>query len=156
MNQKERRLLEEIQFNFPLSPRPYLEIARRIGFSEAEVISKTRSFKKKGIVRYIGAVFNLKALGFSSTLIAARVPTNRMKRAVKVINKYPQVSHNYLRDGEFNLWFTVSAPSASRLLGIVREIKKRAGIRDVLNLSPLRVFKIDARFKLLTSNQEAI
>jgi len=158
MSLKERRLLEELQSNFPITFRPYLEIARRFGLSEAEVITKTRAFKKRGVIRYIGAVFNLKRLGFSSTLIAARVPRSELKRAVKVINGYPQVSHNYLRNDKFNLWFTVVAFSKLELLNIIREIKKRVKLKNknVLDLRTLKVFKIDARFKLFTHNQKAI
>lgn len=148
MNKKEKRLLEELQFNFPITSRPYLEIAKRSGFSENNLIHKVRTLKKRGIIRYIGPVFNLNNMGFSSTLIAARLPEKKVKRAVRIINEYPQVSHNYLRDAEFNIWFTVTAPSHSRLLRIIREIKKRAGLKDILNLKTLKVFKIDARFKL--------
>ena len=73
---------------------------------------------------------------------------DRIETAVRIINEYPQVSHNYLRDAEFNIWFTVTASSHTRLLRIIREIKKRAGLKDILNLKTLKVFKIDARFRL--------
>ena len=148
MNKKEKRLLEELQFNFPITSRPYLEIAKRTGFSESSLLRKARTLKKRGIIRYIGPVFNLNKMGFCSTLIAARVPEKKIETAVRIINEYPQVSHNYLRDAEFNIWFTVTASSHSRLLRIIREIKKRAGLKDILNLKTLKVFKIDARFKL--------
>lgn len=158
MNQKEKRLLEVLQFNFPISPRPYLKIAKRIGFSEDDVIRKIRLFKKKGIIRYIGPVFNLNKMGFVSTLVAARLPKSRIKTAAKIINEYPEVSHNYLRDAEFNIWFTVTASSCSQLLRVIRDIKRKAGIqnKDFLNLNTLKVFKIDARFKLPSDNQTAV
>jgi len=148
MNKKEKRLLEELQFNFPITSRPYLEIAKRTGFSESSLLGKVRTLKKRGIIRYIGPVFNLNKMGFCSTLIAARVPGKKIETAVRIINEYPQVSHNYLRDAEFNIWFTVTASSHTRLLRIIREIKKRAGLKDILNLKTLKVFKIDARFRL--------
>lgn len=156
LSRKEIRLLEELQSNFPLTNRPYLAIARRIGLSEADLIRKIRALKRKGLIRYIGPVFDLKKSGFSSTLIAVRLPRTKIKKAVRIINEYPQVSHNYLRDDEFNIWFTITAPSSSRLLSIIREIKKRTGIKDVLNLQTLKVFKIDARFKLFANNQKAV
>ncbi|MFH1338564.1 MAG: Lrp/AsnC family transcriptional regulator [Candidatus Omnitrophota bacterium] len=158
MNKKEKRLLEELQFNFPITSRPYLEIGKRTGFSESGLLHKARALKKRGIIRYIGPVFNLNKMGFSSTLIAARVPESKIERAVRIINDYPQVSHNYLRDAEFNIWFTVTAPSRSRLLRIIREIKRKAGIKDkdILSLNTLKVFKIDARFKLSADNQRAV
>lgn len=159
MNQKEKTLLLKLQSDFPLVPRPYQEIGKKFGMTEKEVIDKLKNFKKKGIIRYIGGAFNLKKLGIKSTLIALSVPKKNLQKTVNIINAYPNVSHNYLRQDKFNLqncnngsrfnlWFTVSSRSKKKLLNIVNEIKKKTKSQNMLNLMTLKVFKIDARFKI--------
>jgi siroheme decarboxylase len=76
------------------------------------------------------------------------VPRKRLFQTVRIINSYPQISHNYLRNGKYNVWFTLSAGSASQLVKFFKEIKNKTGIEDVLNLETVKVFKINARFNL--------
>lgn len=144
---KDKLLLEKLQSNFPLTRQPYQEIAKRLGLKEQGVINKVNFFKRRGIIRYIGAIFDTRKLGLKSTLIAMRVPKEKIRRSVKIINKYPEVTHNYLRKDKFNLWFTLSAPSQKRLSKLIAQIKRKTGIREILNLATQKVFKIDARFK---------
>lgn len=148
LSQKNKLLLRELQSNFPLTCRPYQKIAERLGLTEEQVLEKARAFQNKGIIRYIGIVFNPRKLGIVSSLVALSVPGKNLSQAANIINSYPQVTHNYLRRDKFNLWFTLSAPSKSRLLKLVREIKRKTGVKNALNLATLRVFKIDARFKV--------
>lgn len=147
MNQKEQRLLSELQRNFPICLRPFQRLASKLGVSEPEVIKKTKELKKKGLIRYLGATFDLNKLGFRSTLIAMRVPPSKLKKAVMIINRNPGVTHNYLRKGGYNLWFTLTAP-AGKLARTIKRLKDRTGIEQMLNLSTEKVFKIDTRFKL--------
>jgi len=146
---RDRLLLRESQDNFPLVSRPYLEIGKRLRLSEAEVISRLKILKKKKVIRYVGGIFNTKKLGIRSTLVAMNVPKQRLQKVAGIINAYPQISHNYLRNGRFNLWFTLSASSRKELLRLVRQIQKRTKVDQVLNLDTRKVFKIDARFGLL-------
>ncbi len=148
LSQKNKLLLRELQSNFPLTRRPYQKIAEKLGFTEEQVLQKARAFKNEGIIRYIGVVFNSGKLGIVSSLVALSVPGKNLSEAANIINSYPQVTHNYLRRDKFNLWFTISAPSKARLLKLVREIKQKSGVKNALNLTTLRVFKIDARFKV--------
>ena len=148
MNKNDKSLLYELQFRFPLTPRPYLEVAKRLGLSEETVIKRIRAFKRKGIIRYIGSVFNSRKLGFESTLIAMSVPQKKLSRTVKTINNLRCVSHNYLRDdGDFNLWFTLTVPQG-KLFAVLKRIKRLTGIKKMLNLRSEEVFKIDTRFKV--------
>jgi DNA-binding Lrp family transcriptional regulator len=149
LKSKDRLLLRELQDNFPFSLRPYLDIGKRLRLSETEVINRVKALKKKKIIRYVGGIFDTKRLGIQSTLVAMSVPQERIKRVSKMINSYPEVSHNYLRNHKFNLWFTLCAPSKAGLLRLLGRIKKRTGISQTLNLATLKVFKIDARFGLL-------
>lgn len=144
----DRLILKELQDNFPIVSRPYAQAAVKFGLSEDELIRRIKSLKKRGFIRYVGSVLENRKLGVKSTLVAMSVPKKELARVVKTINSYPQVSHNYLREGEFNIWFTLSGSSRARLNGILRKIKQQTGITRVLNLNTVRVYKIDARFKL--------
>jgi siroheme decarboxylase len=148
LSKLDRLILKELQDNFPISSRPYAESCRKFGISEEELISKVKSLKKRKLIRYAGAIFETKKLGIKSTLVAIRAPRKSLSRVTRIINSYPQVSHNYLRAGVYNIWFTLSAGSASLLAKLLKEIKKKTGVADVLNLETVKVFKINARFNL--------
>jgi len=148
LSPKDKLLLRELQFNFPLVERPYLKIAAKLGLTEKQVIERTAIFKEKGIIRYIGCVFNLRKLGMVSSLIALSVRAQDLPKVTEIINAYPQVTHNYLRRDEYNVWFTLHAPSKNKLFKLIKEIKNKTAAKKVLNLSTLKVFKIDARFRL--------
>ncbi len=144
----DRLILKELQDNFPIVSRPYALAAEKFNLTEDELIRKVKDLKKRKLIRYIGATFENKKLGIKSVLVAMSVPEKDIQRVAKIINSYAQVSHNYLRAGEFNIWFTLSAPSASRLAGFLKQIKQRTGVAKMLNLPTVKVFKIDARFKI--------
>jgi DNA-binding Lrp family transcriptional regulator len=148
LTELEKRILKELQDNFPVSSRPYAESCRKFGLSEDELIRKVKSLKKRKLIRYAGAIFETKKLGIKSTLVAMRVPRKSLARVTRIINSFPQVSHNYLREGVYNIWFTLSAGSALKLAGLFKSIKKKTGITDALNLETVKVFKINARFNL--------
>jgi len=144
----DRLILKELQNNFPVSSRPFAEVCSKFDLSEEELIRKVRSLKRRKLIRYAGAIFETKKLGIKSTLIAMRVPEKSLPKVTKIINSYSQVSHNYLRNGEYNIWFTLSAGSKPLLAALLKEIKQKTAIEDVLDLETVRVFKINARFNL--------
>lgn len=156
LKQKDRFLLEELQSNFPLSSRPYSEIAKKLRLSERVVMNRLKNLMRKKIIRYIGGIFDTKRLGVESTLVAMSVPERRLEKVARIINAYPQISHNYLRDSRFNLWFTLSAPDKSKLENLLSDIRAKTGINQILNLSTVRVFKIDARFNLKSDRKPQI
>ncbi|MEW6457817.1 MAG: AsnC family transcriptional regulator [Bacillota bacterium] len=148
LDDTDRRLLELIQQQIPLSIRPYREIAAELGVQEAEVLERLVRLREAKIIRRMGGFFDSRKLGYTGTLCAMRVPGERIDGVAAVVNAYPEVSHNYLRDHEYNMWFTVLAPSAEAVQQIIDEIKTRAGIDHVLSLPAERVFKIKVRFKV--------
>ncbi len=148
LSELDKTILKELQDNFPVSSRPFAEVSGKFDLSEEDLISKLRSLQKRKLIRYLGAVFATKKLGIRSTLVAMSVPKKILSRVIRLINSYPQVSHNYLRSGEYNIWFTLSAASKPQLEALFKEIKKRSGVNKVLNLETVKVFKIDARFDL--------
>ncbi|SMB98135.1 transcriptional regulator, AsnC family [Thermanaeromonas toyohensis ToBE] len=147
MDELDRQLLNIIQEQFPLTPRPYLEIAQRLGISEGEVIARLKELKKKGIIRRIGAVFNLRKLGYVSTLCALKVPLERLEEVARIVNSFPGITHNYLREDEYNMWFTLIGPSRQHLEQVMNEIKIRTGLTDLLELPAERPFKIRVNFE---------
>jgi siroheme decarboxylase len=146
MEEKDRIILNEIQKKFPITHRPYLVLARKLKIGEEEIIERVQKLKDAGIIRRIGASFNAGAVGFSSTLCAARVLAERVDNFVAVVNAYPGVTHNYEREGEFNIWFTLIAPSRKRIKQILTEISRKTGVTDILDLPATKTFKISVDF----------
>jgi len=135
-------LLREVQKNFPLVSEPYKELGKRCGLSEEEVFEYLTKFKEEGLLRQISAIFNPQALGYRTTLVAASVPPQKIEKAAQVINAYPGVSHNYLRDHHYNLWFTIAIPPGKDPDKTVQRLLEEAKVSDYLLLPIKRVFKI--------------
>ena len=144
----DRAILNEIQSHFPIDSRPYAEVGRRVGASEAEVLARVVSMAEAGIIRRLGANFTSRKLGYTSTLCAARVAPESLDRFVAVVNRYPGVTHNYLRRHRYNVWFTLIAESAERLNRILEEISQAAEVEEILSLPAQEVFKIKVDFAL--------
>jgi len=141
----DRAILNEIQSQFPIVPRPYEEVGRRVGAPEAEVIRRVRAMVEADVIRRIGANFTSRKLGYTSTLCAAQVPAEKLEQFVAVVNRYPGVTHNYLRRHRYNVWFTIIAESEARLEQILQEISRASGV-EVLSLPAQEVFKIKVDF----------
>ncbi|MBU0986393.1 MAG: AsnC family transcriptional regulator [Proteobacteria bacterium] len=144
----DKAILNRIQSDFPITPRPYLAIADSLGFSEKEVLKRITRLKHKGIIRRIGGNFAPEKLGFVSTLCAAKVPEEKIDSFAETVNRYPGVTHNYQRDNLFNVWFTFIAPSMDIIEKNLEEISIETGITPILNLPSTRVYKIKAHFSL--------
>ncbi|MFI5332363.1 MAG: AsnC family transcriptional regulator [Desulfobaccales bacterium] len=141
----DKAILNEIQSHFPIASRPYEEVGSRVGAPEAEVMRRVQAMMDSGVIRRIGANFTSRKLGYTSTLCAAHVAEERLARFVEVVNRYPGVTHNYLRRHHFNVWFTLIAESAERLDQILAEISAASGV-EVLSLPAQEVFKIKVDF----------
>jgi DNA-binding Lrp family transcriptional regulator len=144
----DRAILNLIQSDFPITPRPYLTIAQRLGSSENDVIKRLNRLKKQGIIRRIGGNFVPEKLGFVSTLCAARVPEDKIQSFAMAVNRYPGVTHNYQRDNKYNVWFTFIAPSMNEIEENLENISRQTGIKEIINLPATKVFKIRAHFNL--------
>jgi DNA-binding Lrp family transcriptional regulator len=147
LDDTDRRLLNRIQSNFPITPRPYDDIGREMGLSEADVLARVARLRADGIIRRIGGNFSPDKLGFVSTLCAAEVPAAEVERFARAVNRYSGVTHNYLRDHHrFNVWFTVIAPSMEEIASHLAAIREETGVERILDLPATRVFKIRAKF----------
>ncbi|MCX5846550.1 MAG: AsnC family transcriptional regulator [Deltaproteobacteria bacterium] len=144
----DKKILNIIQKDFPIVAEPFKVVADKVGINEDEILERIARMKQEGIIRRIGAVFDSRKMGFVSTLCAARVPEERLKAFVEVVNSYAGVTHNYRRNHEYNVWFTFIAPDEETLAKSLDEIRDKTGINDVISMSATRTFKIDASFEL--------
>jgi DNA-binding Lrp family transcriptional regulator len=144
----DRAILNRIQSDFPMTSRPYMSVADEVGISEDDVLNRLARLKEIGIIRRIGGNFVPNKLGFVSTLCAAKVPEDMIESFSKVVNRYPGVTHNYLRDNKYNIWFTFIAPSMEVIEANLKNISTETKISDIINLPATKVFKIKAHFDL--------
>jgi len=148
MDETDKKILNILQKEFPLTEQPFLIVGERCGISEEETIRRVQKMKDEGIIRRIGAVFDGAKLGRVSTLCAARVPEEKIKSFVAVVNAHKNVTHNYRRNHEYNIWFTVSAADAKELEDFLADLKKKTAVTDILDMRAVRTFKINASFEL--------
>ncbi len=148
LDEIDRNILNMIQTDFPIDPRPYKVIAERLGLGEDELIFRVKAMKEAMIIRRIGGNFSPDRLGYFSTLCAAKVPEDKIDEFTRVVNSYSGVTHNYRRDHTFNIWFTFISPSRQTIQDSLNEISQKTGGVEILNLPATRVFKISANFKL--------
>ncbi|HEY2632550.1 MAG TPA: Lrp/AsnC family transcriptional regulator [Solirubrobacteraceae bacterium] len=140
----DRRLLNLMQGSFPIEPRPYLRVAGLAEIEESEAMARVKRLLEERIIRQVTPIFDTRALGYSSMLVAAKVDAENPHRAAQVINSHPGVSHNYLRNHEFNLWFTIATEPDSKLglEGTLQALAQEAGAESVRQLPTLKLFKI--------------
>jgi len=142
-----QEILSRIQKKFPLTPRPFKAIAEELGISEDEVITILQKEKSNNIIRQTSVIFDTKRLGYSSSLVAFKISKEKIGTAVKIINSHPGISHNYERNHEFNIWFTLAVPPDSKL-GIEKTLDilaKLTGAEDYIMLPTLKLFKISVK-----------
>lgn len=147
-------ILLRIQKNFPLVKRPFEVIAKELNMHEEEVISILQNAKKENIIRQTSAIFDTKRLGYQSSLVAFEIEEDKIDDAVKILNSHPGISHNYERNHNFNIWFTMAVAPDSKL-GLEQTIKilaKLTKAKDYIILPTLKLFKISV--KLDTTNKE--
>jgi siroheme decarboxylase len=144
LDELDKRLLNLLQGSFPIAPRPYAAVAELAGVPEEEVLTRTARLLDERIIREVTPIFDTRVLGYSSMLVAARVDPDNPWRAAKVINSHPGVSHNYLRDHDFNIWFTIATEPGSPLGldGTLEVLQRLTGAESVRQLPTLRLFKI--------------
>lgn len=142
MDQIDQQLLNEMQDRFPTVPAPFAALAARVGVDERTVLERLAALRASGILRQVSPIFDTKALGYATSLVAMRVPAERLQAAAEVVNAHPGVSHNYRRNHEFNMWFTIAVPPGSDLQAHVDALHEAAGAESTRMLPTLRLFKI--------------
>jgi len=146
MDDVDRRILSRIQKNFPLVERPFKTLADELGLTEKEMMDRIRRLKGDGIIYRLGASLDSRKIGLVSSLCAARVPEERIEDFVREVNRHPGVTHNYRRNHEYNVWFTMTARNYEEIESFLQRVSERTGVRDILNLPSLKIFKINVEF----------
>ena len=144
LDDTDRALLNLLQGSFPLEPRPFERIAQLANLSEPEILDRTDRLVENRIIREITPIFDTRALGYRSMLVAAKVDPEHPQRAARIINSHPGVTHNYLRNHDFNLWFTLAVEPDSPLgmQGTLDVLQQATGAESIRQLPTLRLFKI--------------
>lgn len=142
----DKRLLDEFQRGFPLTPRPYTALAEELDLDEDDVMERLRTLQDGGAVSRIGAIVAPQRAGWS-TLAAMAVPPDRMKAVADLVSAYPAVNHNYEREHRLNLWFVVTGPDEGSVGRVLEDIRSRTSI-DVLNLPMIEAYRLDLGFPL--------
>lgn len=137
-----RALLDLMQEDFPLAERPYAILGERLGLTEADTIERVQQAREAGVIRQVCAIYDTKALGYSSALVAMKVAPERLAHAAAVVNAHPGVSHNYRRNHDFNMWFTVAMPPGHDLDAVIDRLHVLTGAESTRPMPTLNLFKI--------------
>ncbi len=156
MDKLDKEILNEIQWTFPLVPRPYSEIAKKFGVSNEEIMQRLRTLKESGVVRQLSAIFDTRKLGYKSALVAMAIEPEKLELVANQVNKHPGVSHNYERNHEYNLWFTLAVPPGSELKSEIDKFSKLSGIKKIRLLPTIKLFKIGVKLEMVEDRKAEI
>ena len=148
----DKHLLEEIQQDIPLVNQPYRLMGERIGISEDQVLSTIKNLIANGYIRDISAIYNAAGLGYKSTLVA--LSTLEPDRTAAEISLYPGVSHNYFREHDFNIWFTLTIPEDLSFEKVIDDILINAEYRNYRILPSIKTFKIGVNFRFSSDKKK--
>jgi siroheme decarboxylase len=150
LDETDKRLMNLLQSSFPLEPKPFALVAAEAELEVGDLMARTQRLLDERIIREITPIFDTRALGYSSMLVAAKVDAENPHRAAKIINSHPGVSHNYLRTHEFNLWFTIATPPDSELglEGTLDVLQGLTGAESIRQLPTLTLFKINMNLEM--------
>ena len=148
LDEVDKKLLSAIQLDFPAAARPFDVLAKRLCLAPEDLIARTRRLKSEGYIRRLGAVFDSRRLGYASTLVACKVPQERLENVARLVSDMPGVTHNYERDGEYNLWFTLTAASPNEIKSAIDDLRRRSGIDAFYSLPAAAVYKRQVFFDL--------
>ena len=148
LNDFDKALLNLLQGEIPICSHPFAELASRLNTDEDTVLSRVRELKAAGFLRRIGTFFDSNRLGYHGTLIALKVEPQSIRDVAQAINRYPGATHNYEREDQYNLWFTLLTPNAECESNILAEIRSLRGVEDMLKLKANKKYKINVQFNL--------
>lgn len=156
MDKTDKEILNEIQWTFPLVPRPYSEIAKKFQMSDKELMQRLQELKEAGIIRQLSAIFDTRRLGYKSALVAMAIDADKLDHVANQVNKHPGVSHNYERNHEYNLWFTLAVPPGSDLKSEIDKFSKLQGINKVRMLPTIKLFKIGVKLEMVDEKKAEV
>ena len=156
LDESDKELLNEIQWTFPLVTRPFDAIAKKFDTTPEIIKEKLKNLKEIGVLRQLSAIFDTRKLGYTSSLVAMEIEHDELDHVASQINRHPGVSHNYERDHEFNLWFTLAVPPGADLNDELKKFNVLKGIKKVRMLPTLQLFKIGVKLDLVDDKKHDI
>jgi len=142
MDTIDKKLLNLMQNEIPIDKRPFKALGEKLMLTENDVLKRVNKLKDDGIIRRIGGIFNSRRMGYTSTLCAAKVSENKIEEVAECINGYHEVTHNYIREDEYNMWFTIITHSEESLNNILEEIKSKTALDEIISLPSIKLFKV--------------
>ena len=156
MDDLDKEILNEIQWSFPLVTRPFDAIAKKFNTTPEIIKDRLHSLKEIGVLRQLSAIFDTRKLGYTSSLVAMEIESDKLEDVANQINRHPGVSHNYERDHQFNLWFTLAVPPGTDLKQELEKFNVLKGIKKVRMLPTLQLFKIGVKLDLVDEKKHDI
>lgn len=156
MDSLDKEILNEIQWSFPLVSEPYKELANRFHVTNDEMKKRISNLKSLGVLRQLSAIFDTRKLGYKSSLVAMAIDHDKLDSVANQVNRHPGVSHNYERNHEYNLWFTLATPPGSDLKTEVDKFGKLAGIKKIRLLPTIKLFKIGVKLDMVDEKKKEI
>ena len=156
MDTLDKEILNEIQWTFPLVSQPYHEIAKKFDISTDVVKKRLTNLKQTGILRQLSAIFDTRRLGYKSSLVALEIEPDKLDYVAHQINRHPGVSHNYERNHQFNLWFTLAVPPGFDLKTEVDKFSKLEGIKKIRLLPTIQLFKIGVKLDMMDEKKHEV
>ena len=156
LSESDKELLNEIQWTFPLVTRPFDAIAKKFDTTPEIIKEKLNNLKEIGVLRQLSAIFDTRKLGYTSSLVAMEIEHDKLDYVASQINRHPGVSHNYERDHQFNLWFTLAVPPGADLNAELEKFNVLKGIKKVRMLPTLQLFKIGVKLDLIDDKKHEI
>lgn len=150
----DKQILNDIQWSFPLVERPFLEMANKYHLTEDEVLNRIQRLKDIGIIRQISAIFDTRKLGYKSALVAFSVDNKNTDYVANEINKHPGVSHNYERNHEYNIWFTLAVPPDADMKADLDKMASLDGVVKYRVLPTLKMYKIGVKLDMVNADAE--
>lgn len=147
MDDQDRKLFHLAQSEFPITREPFKALGKKIGLSEKETLNRLQSFKENGLIRRLGPVWDAKSLGWISRLMAFRVPKKQVEKAAAIISRCKGVTHNYLRQADYNLWFTLTVPDDKALKRRLKQLVRDVKPTGILELPAIRIYKIGVKLE---------
>ncbi len=156
MDDLDKELLNEIQWSFPLVEKPFDALAKKFDISTETIKEKLQQLKESGVIRQLSAIFDTRRLGYKSSLVAMTVEADKLIDVANIINKHPGVSHNYERNHDFNLWFTIATPPGTNVKTEVDKFSKLSGVKATRMLPTIQMFKIGVKLDMNEKNKREI
>jgi DNA-binding Lrp family transcriptional regulator len=156
MDELDKEILNEIQWSFPLVTRPFDAIAKKFNSTPEIIKERLNALKELGVLRQLSAIFDTRKLGYTSSLVAMEIESDKLEHVANQINRHPGVSHNYERDHQFNLWFTLAVPPGTDLKTELEKFNVLSGIKKVRMLPTLQLFKIGVKLDLVDDKKHDI